>query len=205
MTTQGIALSTQVWTTGTTTSVSSGPRASCALKESACTCAEMSAQDARGPEEHEFVSTECALVRRRESPVNVLRLLELVEDRDGEVLAADAALALGVLDEVIETQSELARALARLDRGGRGDGGPVEVGCLLHLVEGERSGLGGRRLDALLGHVLEVGAAVLADQAAGTDHEQAAFDARLADRVEYLLDVGLVPLHRDDDGVMSFK
>src|SRR4051812_43313653 len=76
--------------------------------------------------------------------------------------------------ELIEAKAELGRALARLDRGGRRDRRPVEVVRLLHLLEGERRRLGGRRLDALLGHVLEVGAAVLAKQAAGADHEQAA-------------------------------
>jgi hypothetical protein len=113
------------------------------------------------------------LVRGREPLAYMLRLLEFVEDGDGEILAADLALALGILDQVIEAEPELARPLAWLDRGGGRDCGPVEVGRLLHLVEGERGGLGGRRLDAFLGHVLEVGAAVLADQAAGADHELA--------------------------------
>src|SRR5437763_17041782 len=88
----------------------------------------------------------CALIRRREALADVLGLLELVEDRDGEVLAANQALALGVLEQVILAEAGLARAFAGLDRGGGRNSPPVEIGRRLDLLERPRRGLGGRRL-----------------------------------------------------------
>src|SRR5436190_7540456 len=167
----------------------------------------MSEQGARGREDRggplEWRAPSKRLIRRREALADVLGLLELVEDRDGEVLAADQALALGVLEQVILAEAELAGALARLDRGGGRDRRPVEIGRRLDLLESQRRGLGGWRLDALLRHVIQMGAAILAQQAAGTDHEQAALDARLAHDVEHPADVVLVPLHRDDRRIVA--
>src|SRR6266550_9454935 len=79
-----------------------------------------------------------SLIRRREALADVLGLLELVEDGDGEVLAADQALALGVLEQVILAEAELAGALAGLDRGGGRDCRPVEIGRRLDLLESQR-------------------------------------------------------------------
>src|ERR1044072_8098196 len=70
------------------------------------------------------------LVSRREALADVPGLLDLVHDGDGEVLAADLALALVVLEQVVAAQAELAGALAGLNRGGRRDRRPVEVGDL---------------------------------------------------------------------------
>ena len=47
--------------------------------------------------------------------------------------------------------------------------------------------------------------AVLAQQAAGADHEQRALDARLADRVDDAAHVVLVPLHRHHDDVVALQ
>src|SRR5258708_8136195 len=62
-----------------------------------------------------------ASVAHREPLAHVLCLLDLVDDGDREILAADAALALGVLDQLVETAAELAGALAGRDRGRRRD------------------------------------------------------------------------------------
>src|ERR1700759_2580079 len=56
-------------------------------------------------------------VAHREPLLDVLGLLDLVDDGDGEVLAADAALAFGVHDQLVEPALELAGALAGGDRG----------------------------------------------------------------------------------------
>src|SRR5882757_344957 len=45
-------------------------------------------------------------VAHREPLAGVLGLLDLVDDGDGEVLAADAALALGILYELVEAAAE---------------------------------------------------------------------------------------------------
>src|SRR5258708_15489767 len=113
-----------------------------------------------------------ASVAHREALFDVLGLLDLVDDGDGEILAADAALALGVLDQLVEAAAELAGALAGRDRGRRRDRRPVEVVDLLDLLVGLQRRQGGRRLDALLRHVVVVALSVLAQQAAGADHEQ---------------------------------
>ena len=52
----------------------------------------------------------------REALAGVLGLLDLVDDGDREILAADAALAFGIHDELVEAQAELAGALAGRDR-----------------------------------------------------------------------------------------
>ncbi len=50
--------------------------------------------------------------------------------------------------------------------------------------------------------MVEMRAAVGSDQAAGADHEQRTFHAGTTHGVEYIPDVGFVPLNRsDDDGV----
>src|SRR5476649_897990 len=146
-----------------------------------------------------------ASVRRREAAADVLRLFHLVEDGDGKVLAADQAYALVVFDQLVEAEAELPSPGAGLDRGCRRDRRPVEVGHLLDRLQRQRRGLGGRRLHALFGHVLEVGLAVLAQQAAGADHEEAALHAGLAHRLDYPCDIVLVPLHGDDDRIMPFQ
>src|SRR5215831_4129816 len=93
-------------------------------------------------------------------------LFDLVEDGNCEVLAAYGALALVVLDQVIEVETELARPLAGLNGGGGRDRCPIEVAHLSDNLERECGRLRGRRLYAFLGHVLEMSAPVLADQAA---------------------------------------
>src|SRR5215468_9114807 len=93
-------------------------------------------------------------------------LFDLVEDGDGEVLAADAALAFGILHELVETEAEFAGPLAGRDRGGRRDGRPVEIVDRANLVVGLERRQRGGRLHALLGHVVVVPPAVGAQQAA---------------------------------------
>ena len=135
----------------------------------------------------------------------MLGLLDLVEDGDREVLPADEAVALAVLDQAIKAEAELGRPLAGLDRGGGRDRRPIEVAHLADRLQCHRGRLRGRRLHALFRHVVEMGAAVLAGQAAGANHEKAAFHARLPDHVDHAADVVLVPLHRDNDRVMALQ
>src|SRR5258707_5964818 len=144
-------------------------------------------------------------VPHREALAGVLGLLDLVDDGDREILAADAALALGILDQLVETAAELAGALPGRDRGRRRDGRPVEVLDLLDLLVSLQRRQSGRRLHALLRHVVVMALAVLAQQAAGADHEQRALHARLADGVDHAPDVVLVPLHRDHDDVVALQ
>src|ERR1700733_5656376 len=108
----------------------------------------------------------------REPLLHVLGLLDLVDDGDREIFAADAALALGILYELVEAAAELAGALAGRDRGRRRDRRPVEVVDLQDLLVGLQRRQRGRRLHALLGHEVVMALAVLAQQAAGADHEQ---------------------------------
>jgi hypothetical protein len=51
----------------------------------------------------------------------MLRLLDLVDYGDGEILAADPALTLGVLEQAVAAEAELAGARPGLDRGRRRD------------------------------------------------------------------------------------
>src|SRR5258707_10483452 len=151
------------------------------------------------------MSGDAASVAHREPLAGVLGLLDLVDDGDREILAADAALALGILDQLVETAAELAGTLPGRDRGRRRDRRPVEVLDLLDLLVGLQRRQGGRRLHALLRHVVVMALAVLAQQAAGADHEQRALHARLADGVDHAPDVVLVPLHRDHDDVVALQ
>src|ERR1700730_17108512 len=63
-------------------------------------------------------------VAHREALADVLGLLDLVDDGDREILAADAALALGILDQLVETAAALAGALTRRGRSRRRHGRP---------------------------------------------------------------------------------
>src|SRR5260370_24375203 len=101
-----------------------------------------------------------ASVAHREALADVLGLLDLIDDGDGEILAADAALALGILDQLVEAAAELAGALAGRDRGRRRDGRPVEVVDLLDFLVGLQRRQRGRRLHALLRHVVVMALAV---------------------------------------------
>src|SRR6202035_4156657 len=103
-------------------------------------------------------------VAHREPLLDVLGLLDLVDDGDREILAADAALALGILDQLVEAAAELAGPLAGRDRGRRRDRRPVEIVDLLDFLVGLQRRQRGRRLHALLGHVVVVPLAVLAQQ-----------------------------------------
>src|SRR6266404_1829620 len=99
-------------------------------------------------------------ISRGEALAHVLGFLDLVDDGDGEVLAADAALAFGILDQAVEAETELAGALAGRNRGGRRDRRPVEIVDLADLVVGFQRRQRRRRLHALLGHEVEVGTPV---------------------------------------------
>src|SRR5205807_7977104 len=101
-------------------------------------------------------SDDAPSVRRGETLAAVLRPLDLVDDGNGEVLAADQALALPVFDQAIAAQTEFAGAGAGLDRRWRRDGRPIEVSGLADLVECQRRRLGGRRHGPGLLHVFEM-------------------------------------------------
>jgi len=57
-------------------------------------------------------------------------LFQLVDESDGIVLHGDAAVALGVADELIFAETELARSLAGFEEACRTEAGPVDSGLL---------------------------------------------------------------------------
>src|SRR5260370_20867811 len=138
-----------------------------------------------------------ALIPHREPLADMLGLFDLVDDGDREILAADAALALGVLDQLVEAAAELAGPLPGRDRGRRRDRRPLEIVDLLDLLVGLQRRQGRRRLDALFGHDIVVAAAVLAQQAAGADPEQRPPHAPLSGPVHHAAGFLLLPLHPD--------
>src|SRR5258708_13444919 len=75
-------------------------------------------------------------ISRGEALAHVLGFLDLVDDGDGEVLAADAALAFGILDQAVEAETELAGALAGRNRGGPRERPPAENLALAGLLVG---------------------------------------------------------------------
>src|SRR5882672_9423585 len=72
----------------------------------------------------------------------VLRLLDLVEQGDRIILVADMALALGVGEQVVLAEPEIAGSLARAEEDRRRQEGPVERLLLLDAGERLASGLG---------------------------------------------------------------
>src|SRR5947208_1292273 len=62
-----------------------------------------------------------------ETPLNMPRPLDLVEDRGGEVLVRDPAPAIGVEQKLIATDAETARALTGVDVRRRARIGPAPV------------------------------------------------------------------------------
>jgi hypothetical protein len=132
-------------------------------------------------------------------------VLQFVEHRDRKILARDEALALGVDDQRVGVEAELAGALAGIDRQRRRDIGPVEIGDGADIVEpGHRRADDRLEVRRKVGLVEHARTARCPRQAGGAAHHEDALDPRRAGRSVDGLHVGLGPVDADDDRVRAF-